>query len=106
MNDQQPAAIGGEMDRPFLDRDVSVRTGKGGNEFVVIAGNVNHADAFARFAQDFLDHVIVRLGPVAPPSQLPDVDQVADDVEFLAVIIAQELEQRVDVAGARSQMHV
>ena len=106
VDNEHPTAIGSLVDRMFTDRDVSVRTGKGVDEFVVVSRNVSDGHALARFAQDFLNHVVMRLRPVTATAQLPDVDQIANDVEFLAVVIAQELQQRLHIAGPCAQMHI
>ena len=59
-----------------------------GDQFIVIPGNVNDACAFAGFAQDFLDDVIVLLRPVTAAPHRPDVDQVAHDVERFKIMLA------------------
>jgi len=46
------------------------------------------------------------LRPIATAAQLPNVDQIADDVEFLAIILAQELEQRLRIARPCPKMNV
>ena len=90
----------------FGDRDMAVVAAKASEEFVVVAGDVNDARAFARFAQEFLDDVVVLLRPIDSAPHLPDIDQVADDVERFEIVIAQEFEERSGIAAARPQVHV
>ena len=45
-------------------------------EFVMVAGDEDHAGAVAGLAQDALDHVVVRARPVPMLAQLPAVDDV------------------------------
>src|SRR5438067_2986782 len=106
MNDEDASAIRRDMNRALLNGNISVSAGKRGNELVVIARNINHRHALARFPQNFLDHVVVHLWPVTTAAQLPDVDQIADDVEFPAIVIAQELQKRFRVARPCSEMDV
>jgi len=72
----------------------------------VISRDVNNRHALARLAQNLLDHVVVLLWPIATASQLPDVDQIADDVELLAIVIAQELKHRLGVACPCPEMKI
>src|SRR6266700_3461593 len=67
VNHENAATISRDVNSVFLDRNVSVSAPKCADEFVVI------------------------LRPVASASQLPDIDQIADDIELLAIVIAQEL---------------
>jgi len=46
------------------------------------------------------------LWPVDSATQLPDVDQIANDVERFELIFAEEIEQRAGIAATRAQMHV
>ena len=75
-------------------------------ELVVIAGHVDDAGALARLAQQLLHDVVVRLRPIPARSQLPAVDDVADEVDRLGVVVAQEVEQELRLAPLRAEMHV
>ena len=55
-------------------------------------------------AQEFLDHVVMRLRPIAAPAQRPDIDQIADDVERADLVFAQEIEECQSIAVARAEM--
>src|SRR5947207_10387384 len=104
MNHQNAATIGGDVDSMFLNRNIPVSARKRAHEFVVISRDVNNRHALARLAQNLLDHVVVLLWPIATASQLPDVDQIADDIELLAIVIAQELKHRLGVACPGPEM--
>ena len=73
---------------------------------VVVARDVDHVGALARLAHDLLHHVVVRLRPVPPALQPPAVDDVADQVEMLALVPLQEIEQQLGLAAARAEMDV
>jgi len=75
-------------------------------KLVVIAGNVDDAHALARLAQELLHHVVVRLRPIPARAQLPPVDDVADEVDRIGVVVAQEVEQPIGLAAFGSEMHV
>ncbi len=94
------------MDCPLLDLDVAVGPAEVGHQLVVISRDVDHMRSFARFAQKFLDHVVVLLRPINSTTQRPDIDQVADDVQNLEVVFAQKIQQRRGVAAARTQVRV
>jgi hypothetical protein len=55
-------------------------------KFVVVAGDIDDARALARFAQYFLNNVIVLLRPVPGASKPPAVDNVANQINLGADI--------------------
>jgi len=75
-------------------------------ELVVIARNVDDARALARLAQEFLHHIVVRLRPEPAGAQLPAVDDVADQIDQVGVVPAQEVEETLGLAAAGAEMHV
>jgi len=75
-------------------------------ELVVVARHEDHPCALARLAQQLLHDVVVRLRPVPGAPQLPAVDDVADEVQRLALGVAQELEQGLGAAAWRAQVQV
>src|SRR6266513_8647 len=81
VNNQNAFARGGHVDCSLLDVDIAVNATEVGHQLVVISRYVDDVRAFARFSQNFLDHVIVLLRPINSPTQRPDIDQVAYDVQ-------------------------
>jgi len=77
-----------------------------GDEFVMVAGDVDDARPFAPGPEQLLNHVVVRLRPVEATLELPDVDEVAHDVERVELMLAEELEERLRLAAAGSEMHI
>ena len=73
---------------------------------VMIAGHIDDLGPFARHAQDLLHHVVVRLRPVPAALQLPSVEDVADQIEPVALDVADEVEQKLGLTAARAQMDV
>ena len=57
-------------------------------------------------AQQLLHHVVVRLRPIPGRAQRPAVDDVADEIDRLGVVMAEEIEQPVGLAAARAEVHV
>jgi len=53
-----------------------------------------------------LDDVVVLLRPVNTAPQLPDVDQIADDVKRFTFVLAQKSQKRAGIGAARVQMNV
>ena len=103
---EQPPAIGGFMNRLRPDGNIAVDTGKVCAELVVIAGNPNHFRAFARFAEQFLDHVVVRLRPIPVAPQVPQVHNVADQIQPLAVVAFQKLQYARCVAMPGAEVQI
>ena len=57
-------------------------------------------------AQKFLHHVVMGLRPIPGRVQRPAVDDVADEIDRVGVVIAQEVEEAVGLAAAGAEMHV
>ena len=75
-------------------------------EFIVVARRVNDARAFARLAQKLLHHVVVRLRPVEAGSHRPAVDDIADQINRIRLVMAQEVEKLCSLTAARAEMNV
>ena len=73
---------------------------------VVIAGNENDARALAGLAQKLLQHIIVGLWPMRAALDLPEIDDIANEVIGFSVRIAKKIKKRFGLAIAHSQMHV
>ena len=75
-------------------------------EFVVIAGDIDDLGALARLAQHFLHEVVVRLRPVPVGLQRPAVDDIADEIDGIGIMAAQEVQQSVGLRAAGPEMDV
>src|SRR5262249_29296657 len=75
-------------------------------ELVVIARHVDDLGALARLAQHLLHEVVVRLRPVPIRLQRPAVDDVADHIDGVGVVAAQEIQQSVGLRAAGSEMDI
>ena len=95
------------MDRLLLDAHVAEgELAVLARRLVVIAGDVDDVGALAGLAHDLLDDVIVALRPVPPALQAPAVDDVADEIEVLALVALQEVEQDLRLTASRAEMNV
>ncbi|MNH11293.1 hypothetical protein D3C79_708020 [compost metagenome] len=107
VNHQQAPAIGGQVLGLIDQADIAQhQLGVTPQEFVVIAGDIDHLGAALAHGQQAADHVGVRLGPVHAAAQLPAIDDVADQVDLIGLIALEELRQVLGLAIARSQVHV
>ena len=106
VEDENAAPVRGDMHGVFLDSNRSVGPEMAGEEFVVIARDVDDPRSFARLAQDFLDDVVVFLRPVDSAAERPDINQVTDDVEGVEFVFFQESEERIRAAAPRAQVDV
>ena len=75
-------------------------------EFVVVAGHVDDAHALARLPQQLLHDVVVGLRPEPARAERPAVDDVADEVDGVGFVPAQEIEELLGLAAAGAKMHV
>ena len=75
-------------------------------KLVVVAGNVDHVAALAGPAQQLLHHVVVGLRPVPLAAQLPAVNDVSHQVQIVAGVGLEELNQGLGLAAGRAQVQV
>ena len=95
------------MDDVFHHLDAAeMRTVIVAQEFVVIAGDIDQPRALARLPQQLLHHVVMRLRPIPARTQRPAIDNVANQIDRVGFVIAQEVEQFVGLTAARSEMHI
>ena len=100
-------AVGTLMDGVLHDVDAAeMRAVIVPQELVVIARHIDDLGALARLAQHLLHEVVVRLRPVPVRSQRPAVDDIADEIDGIGVVAAEEVEQSVGLRAAGSEMDV
>ena len=100
VDDEHGLAVGGLVQRVVDDFDAAeIEAGVIAREFVVIARHIDDARALARLAQQLLDDVIVRLRPVPAALQPPAVDDVADEIDRVGVVVFEEIEQQFGLGG-------
>ena len=113
MQHPKPLAVGAVMDGLMDDLDAaeldptedlapSIIAGK----LIVIAGHEDDAGAGIDLAQDFGHHLVLCFGPVPAALELPAIDNVADQIERVAVVMGQKVGQRFGLAARRSKMGV
>ena len=56
----------------------------------MIAGYVNDASPLSPDAEELLNDIVVRLWPVNAPAQCPHIDQIANHIEGLEFVRAEE----------------
>jgi hypothetical protein len=106
MDDEDLSAVCRGVDRVLADFDAGVVPVEGGEEFVVVARNVNDLSAFAALAEEFLNHIVVILRPIDSATKSPDINQIADKVECLKFRIPEKIDQGAGIAALGSQMHI
>ena len=74
--------------------------------FVVIAGNHNQPRALADFPHQLLKHVVVRLRPMRTATDLPEIYDVADKIDYIGFAASQQIEQPLGLGGACAEMDV
>src|SRR5262249_2582051 len=94
VNDEVAATVSAAMHRILNHFDAAeMRAVVITQKFIVVAGHVDDARAFARLPQYLLHHVIVRLRPIPAVFELPAVNDVADQVDRVGLMMAKEIEK-------------
>ena len=75
-------------------------------EFVVVAGNIDQPASLAHLAQKLLHHVVVGLRPIPALLQPPPVDDVADKIDRVGIVVLQEVKQKLGLTALGAQMNV
>ena len=75
-----------------LDTPESV-THKVACKLVVVAWHINHTATFACSAQQFLDHIVVALRPEPASAQLPAIHNVTHQIQHIAGVVFQKIQQ-------------
>ena len=107
MHDPQALAAGSDMNVVSHDihrakRHTHVVT----KRLVVIARYKNYFCTMARHAQYFLHDGVMRGGPVKAAFHGPHIDDVADQVQVVALVFAQEREQPLWLTRSRAEVYV
>ena len=106
VQDEDPASVGRNVKCVFLDRDRAVSAEMTGEKLIVIAWGIDDPRTFAGFAQNFLDNVVMLLWPINATFERPDIDQIADNVERLEIVLLQEGKKRRSITTAGPEMDV
>jgi len=102
-----PTAVVARLPPASHDLDAAKRLAtKVAQPLVVIARNEDDPGSLPRLAQQFLDHVIVGLGPIGAAAHLPEVDDVTDQIIGVGVGVLQKIEERRSLGRPCSQMQV
>ncbi|KAF1857770.1 hypothetical protein Lal_00041159 [Lupinus albus] len=75
-------------------------------ELVVVARQVDDVRPLADLAQELLHHVVMGLRPVPAGAELPAVDDVADEVDGVRVVVPQEAEQHPRLAPPGAEVQI
>jgi hypothetical protein len=107
VNDEEALAVDASMHGVLDHVDATeMRAVIVAQELVVIAGDVDDLRPFPRFPQHLLHEVVVRLRPVPVRLQRPAIDDIADQVDHVGVVCAEEIEQLVGLRAAGSEMDI
>ena len=107
VHDEEVAAVGSGVGDVASDLDAAEgEPDELARELVVIARHEHHARAAPHLAQQLLDHVVVSLRPIEARAHAPAVDDVADEIVGLGIVVAQEVEHQLRLAAACSQVNV
>ena len=106
VHNEQSAAIRCFVNGIFLERDARVMPVESGEEFIVVADDVDDFRSLPAFAQEFLNDIVVFLRPVDASAQGPDVDEVADKVERVELHILEKIQEDAGFASARAKVNI
>ena len=107
MDDEKAPPVGGFVNGIHSDLDARERQSAIiAEHLVVIAGHIDDARAVLDLGEDGVEHARVRGRPEPILLQPPAIDDVADKIERLAIIVGEEVGQKFGFTTARAQMDV
>lgn len=107
VNDEVTLAVGGGVNDAFREaHGAEADAEEFFEELVMVARDERHPRLLAVLAEQFLDEQIVFFRPVPFPAQLPAVDEIADDVKVLALVVTEEGEEFVHLGMLRAEVNV
>ena len=107
MDNPQPLAISNLVDVVFLDSNLAkIETEIMARSFVMIARNIDNAGTVAGLAKQFLNDVIMFLRPEKAFLQLPAINDIAYEIEFLTTCVFQKMEQGIRTTTLSAKMSV
>eukprot|EP01132_Coremiostelium_polycephalum_P011880 gene11880-14531_t len=107
MDHEEFAAVSGFVHRAVHDLDAAeMRALEIAQEFIVVAGDVEDARALAALAQEFLHDVVVLLRPVPAAAQTPSIDDVADQIDRIRIVILQKVQEKGRLGAFGTKMHI
>ena len=73
---------------------------------IVIAGNEDDLRSLAGLAKKLLQHVIMRLQPQGVSPDPPKIDDVADEIDRVGIVVAEKIEKSFGLACPRAKMEI
>jgi hypothetical protein len=107
MQNQIPPTVSRDVDRRLGDvYSAEMGATVVAQEFIMVAGNVDDSCSFASLTQQFLYDVVMRLRPVPPGAQLPAVDDIANEVDGVGLVMTKKIKESSGLAPFGAEMHV
>src|SRR5580704_2449148 len=106
MEDQKTLTIRSRVYRIFLNRHATEHSEVIAHMFVVVTGDVDYSGTLSTFSKKFLDDVIVVLRPIDATLQSGKVDQVANDIQGLEIVLSKKIEERFGLADSVTQVNI
>lgn len=72
----------------------------------MIAGNVNDLRALACLAQHLLNEVVVRLRPEPVHLQRPAIDDIADQIDRVGIVMLEEVEKALRLRASCAEVNI
>jgi hypothetical protein len=106
VEDEESPAVGGVVHIIFTDSDVAVAAEDICDKLVVVSGYVNDLRAFSGAAEEFLQNIVETLAPMDAAAQRPKINEVPDNVKFVAAESLEEFQQPLGIAGRGAHVQV
>jgi hypothetical protein len=73
---------------------------------IVIARNEDDLRSLAGLAKKLLQHIIMRLQPQGTPPDAPKIDDVADEIDRVGIVVAEKIKKSFGLACPRAEMEI
>jgi hypothetical protein len=107
MHDEKAAAIRGLMHDVMVDLDgAETHSAIASDGLVVITRNKDDPRSLAGLAKKLLQHIIVRLQPERAPPDAPEIDNIANEIDRVGVVVAEEIKKGFRLTCPCAEMQI
>jgi hypothetical protein len=76
------------------------------NGLVVITRDEDNPRSLAGFAKKLLQHVVMRLEPKGAPPDAPEIDDVANEIDRVGIVVAEKIKKGFRLARPCAEMQI
>jgi len=106
MDHEETLSTRSRVDAARLDPHIGIHANEISHPFVMVARDVDDPCPATSLAEDLLDHIAVLLGPVETSLHRPEIDEITDHIERLALKCSEKSEKGRGLTSSSTEVNV